>query len=97
MSQVARLIAVVAFLFIFRNEAVEVDIRGEVRHVLAEIVVGVYFKDFYLHLLYIFDIYVYLYLVIYIERGLVVLTYLDVCCTLQLLDDVFCSVVIINL
>ena len=95
-SEVAWFVCVVAFLLMLCNEAIKVDIRGKVRHVLAEIVVGVHFKDFDLHLLDVFDIHKHLYLFIDLIGGLVVVTHLDVCGILQLLNDILCLIVIIN-
>jgi len=54
--QVARFIGIVKFLLMLGNQTVKVDVGGEVRHVFAEIVVGVDLKNLDLHLLDVFDI-----------------------------------------
>ncbi len=56
MPHVAWLIAIVKFLLVLGNQTVKVDVGGEVRHVFAEIVVGIDLKNLDLHLLDVFDI-----------------------------------------
>jgi hypothetical protein len=86
-SQVARLIAIVIFLFMFRDQPVEVDIRGEGGHVFAEIVVSVDLKDLHLHLLNVFDVDEKSHCLIDTEGLLVVVGKLDVGRVLKLVDN----------
>ena len=55
-SQVARFITIVIFLFMLGDQTVKVDVRSEVRHVFAEIVVSIDLKNLDLHLLDVLDI-----------------------------------------
>jgi hypothetical protein len=54
--QVAWFIAIVILLLMLGNQAVKVDVGGEVRHVFAEIIVSIDLKNLHLHLLDVFDI-----------------------------------------
>ena len=50
-SQVARLVTIVEFLFMLGNKPIEIDVRGKVGHILAEVVIGINLKHLNLHLL----------------------------------------------
>jgi hypothetical protein len=71
----------------FRNQSVEVDIRGEGGHVFAEIVISVDLKDLHLHLLNVFDIDKESHCLIDTEGLLVVVGQLDVGRVLKLVNN----------
>jgi len=77
-SQVAWFIAIVKFLLMLGNQTVKVDVGGEVRHVFAEIVVGIDLKNLHLHLLDVFDIDKKLDCLIYPKALFVIVSKLDV-------------------
>ena len=86
MSQVARFITIVIFLFMLGNQTVKVDIGGEVRHVFAEIVVSIDLKNLDLHLLDVLDIYKKLDCLIDSEALFVIMSKLDVSSVLKLVN-----------
>jgi hypothetical protein len=86
MPQVAWFIAIVKFLLMLGNQTVKVDIGGEVRHVFAEIVVGVDLENLHLHLLDVFDIDKKLDCLIYSKALFVIVSKLDVGSVLKLVN-----------
>jgi hypothetical protein len=85
-SQVARFITIVIFLFMLGDQTVKVDVRSEVRHVFAEIVVSIDLKNLDLHLLDVLDINKKLDCLIDSEALFVIMSKLDVSSVLKLVN-----------
>ncbi len=94
--QIAWLVTVVALLFMLGDQSVQVDVRGKVRLILAEVVVGIDFKHLYLHLLNVFDVHMQPNCLLDREGFLVVVSELDISGVLKLIDDLFCLCIILN-
>jgi hypothetical protein len=94
--QIAWLVTVVALLFMLGNQSVQVDVRGKVRLIFAEVVVSVDFKHLYLHLLNVFNVHMQPDCLLDREGFLVVVSELDISGVLKLIDDLFGLCIILN-
>jgi hypothetical protein len=94
--QIAWLVTVVALLFMLSDQSVQVDVRGKVRLIFAEVVVGVDFKHLYLHLLNVFDVYMQPDCLLDREGFLIVVSELDISGVLKLINDLFGLCIILN-
>ena len=87
MPEIAWFVSIIALLLVLGYQAVQVNVRSEVRHVFAEVVVSVNLKHLNLHLLDVFDVHEQPNSLINTKCCFVVVCELNVCRMLELIDN----------